>query len=366
MSGTQLPPSHPSAVMQNAGTGWQGPSRVWGVLMLILVGVGVSAIAYGLAWWIFLRDRGNAPPTTRQPPATVSQFQERPQGVREVAPGGVQQVVSAVTGRPAGSRIVLPEPARGAVLTTRAPAQQGRQRVQGSGERQQRAPEPMKLAGMTILEPDVFAGDGRFLVAPGMKIACTTVEPIRGVEGHQFTAEIAEDVRGVQGTFPPAIPRGATALFEIVGGPTVEGSNMRIRAVAKHIRWPTPPGKPVIMMPLNSSIAEPQGDMDARGNTRTFFLEKLAAVSAYAVVDMAVGAGSALLQDSIAGERDGGTNILIGPQIRRGGQSLAQSEWGRQAQRKPEFERPAGQPCQIFVQHPLYTKRANDAWQGMR
>ena len=366
MSGVQdqPPPPQPSPVQANAQQGWQPGSGLPG--MAVAGGIAtIAVVALFGAWRAGWFDKGHM--EMREAQREVgSGYSQRP-AAPEPPPDrtAIQQAVDFlqdnVLGRQgAGQGAAVIEPPRVTGLTSYRPRPAKREEAPGEREAARAlAEKPETLAGMPVLRSEVYRGDPRTMLTPGDVIPCITTGPMTGRVGDPFRAEIPEGYR-VRDGLGPNIPPGSTAFGQVVAAPNLEGET-RILVNMKHIQYPTPPGKPLAVVLLNSPGGEGMGDIGLAANVRTHTLSRWMAVASYALLDVGVGAGAALAQDAITGGGNG-PNINIGPQIRGMGQSLAGQEFGHRIRQPPTTHRPQGQPCTIVVNAFADTSAAHGAW----
>lgn len=353
MSGAQQPPPPPlspvqAAASQNAFLQANRPP-LW-LVVACMTGAGLLLMA--AAWWLFYRERPAREVRPRREVGLAAQPARPDTALPD--PGLASKVKAAVTGKPAPVVVPHPPAVRGWSADRPRPPSHAAARAGG----REGAEEP-KLAGNAVLASDVWRGDAQTMLTPGDTFPCITVQPVSGRAGEGFTARVPEDVR-LRGASGPLIPAGSRVYGTVVGVPN-QGAEQRIGVAMRHVELPTPEGKPLAVIPLNSPGAGPLGDGGLPANVNTHFWKTLAAVGSYAVVDALSGAGAALLQDAVGGDGQSPT-INIGPSFRRGGTTLAQNEWGHQRQRQPTAERPQGQACQVFVQHFVDASRAYREW----
>lgn len=354
MSGTAPPPPPVSPVQaaasQNAFLQANRPP-LW-LVVACMTAAGLAMMA--AAWWLFYRERPVREVRPRREAGLAAQPARPNTDLPD--PGMVAKVKATVAGKPPPVVVPPPPAVRGwsAERPRAAPAA-----ARGAGGAGGKEAEERKIAGNAVLSSDVWRGDAQTMLTPGDTFPCITVQPISGRAGEGFTARVPEDVR-LRGGAGPLIPAGSRVYGTVVGVPN-QGAEQRIGVTMRHVELPTPEGKPLAVIPLNSPGASALGDGGLPANVNTHFWKTLAAVGSYAVVDALSGAGAALLQDAVTGDGRG-PNINIGPSVRRGGTTLAQNEWGHQRQRQPTAERPQGQACQVFVQHFVDASAAYREW----
>lgn len=192
-----------------------------------------------------------------------------------------------------------------------------------------------------------------FWLMPGDKLLCDQNEPIVGVEGAPFTCTLSYDVKGRTGTVT-LLDKGTRLVGNVVRG--LDNGEERLGVSFSHAEGPSNPrGEDPIVVSLNSPGADVTGQAGLDGHVNTHFWSKLGATSAYALLDLAtqglsVGAGAAL-GGALSGSRNSSVSVL---NLSGEGRSLAQSEWGSQANRKPTFERNKGEPLTVFITHPIW------------
>jgi hypothetical protein len=207
------------------------------------------------------------------------------------------------------------------------------------------------IAGMQVLRAARLP-QPQFWLMPGDKLFCDQNEPIVGVEGAPFTCNLTGDVQGRTGHVT-LLSKGARLVGTVVRG--VDNGEERLGVSFNHAEDAPPAGEDPIVVPLNSPGADATGQAGLDGHVNTHFWSKLGATSAYALLDLAtqglsIGAGAAL-GGAFGGSRNTSVNVLnLGSQ----GRSLAQSEWGEQANRRPTFERNKGEPLTVFITHPIW------------
>lgn len=366
-----------SAVQANAGADNDiGGTRFrWpGVVLVACAGLLVGIVV--LAGWQYMRFMKGQRQMEREQremvqasPAVARPTQERPAVPDRGLAGRARD---AILGERTGEN-PLPSP-RAAVVHS------GRQQRPETFEEQRRRveerakagaevkAEPKSFVGMPVRQAEVYAGNAAYFISAGRKLACETTEPIRGISGHNFTARLTDDVRGDSYT-EIAIPRDSMVFGKIIAEPDDETGDMRFAAILEHIRWPNPPGKPIIGISLGSDLAEPIGDIGSKGNTKTHFWTRLGASMAFAAVDAVSNIGGSMIDGMLSGGGEGGgqnVNVNVGSSLRRGTGGIAREEYQRQGKRKPTFDRPPGQPCSVFVKVPLDTTKAATAWRSAR
>lgn len=208
------------------------------------------------------------------------------------------------------------------------------------------------IAGMQVLRATRLP-QPQYWLMPGDKLPCDQNEPIVGVEGAPFTCVLSADVKGRTGGVT-LLYKGARLVGTVVRG--LENGEERAGVSFNHAEDAIRPGEPdPVVVPLNSPGADVTGRAGLDGHVNTHFWSKLGATAAYALVDVAtlgasLGAANAL-GNAVGGRT--GTNVGVfnlGPQ----GRSLAQSEFGRQADRRATFERNKGEPLTVFITHPIW------------
>lgn len=207
------------------------------------------------------------------------------------------------------------------------------------------------VAGMQVLRASRLP-QPQFWLMPGDKLPCDQNEPIIGVEGAPFTCVLSADVKGRTGGVT-LLYKGARLVGTVVRG--LENGEERAGVNFNHAEDAARAGEDPIVVPLNSPGADVTGRAGLDGHVRTLFWQKLGATGAYALLDLAtqglsVGVGAAL-GNALGGGRNSSVNVLnLGNQ----GRSLAQSEFGEQANRKPQFARNRGEPLTVFITHPIW------------
>ena len=197
----------------------------------------------------------------------------------------------------------------------------------------------------------------QFWLMPGDKVPCLQVEPIVGIEGAQFTCEVHTDVKGRTGGVT-LLDRGSRLVGTVVRG--LDNGEERLGVVFSHAEGPADRGEDPIVVALDSPGADVTGRAGLDGRVDTHFWSKLGGVAAYALIDLAsqglsLGVGSAV--GSALGGNRGGAPVGVfnfGSQ----GRSLAQSEFGQQANRRPTLERDRGEPLTVFIRHPIDFREA--------
>ncbi len=192
----------------------------------------------------------------------------------------------------------------------------------------------------------------QFWLMPGDKVPCLQVEPIVGIEGAQFTCEVHTDVKGRTGGVT-LLDKGSRLVGSVVRG--LDHGEERLGVVFSHAEGPADRGEDPIVVALDSPGADVTGRAGLDGRVDTHFWSKLGGVAAYALIDLAsqglsLGVGSAV--GSALGGSRGGAPVGVfnfGSQ----GRSLAQSEFGQQANRRPTLERDRGEPLTVFIRHPI-------------
>ena len=207
------------------------------------------------------------------------------------------------------------------------------------------------VAGMRVLRAGRLP-QPQFWLMPGDKVPCLQVEPLVGIEGAQFTCEVHSDVKGRTGGVT-LLDKGSRLVGTVVRG--LDNGEERLGVVFSHAEGPAHPGEDSIVVPLDSPGADVTGRAGLDGRVETHFWSKLGGVAAYALIDLAsqglsLGVGSAI--GSALGGSRGGASVGVfnfGSQ----GRSLAQSEFGQQANRRPTIERDRGEPLTVFIRHPI-------------
>ena len=203
------------------------------------------------------------------------------------------------------------------------------------------------VAGMKVLRAARLP-QAQLWLMPGDKVPCLQVEPIVGIEGAQFTCEVHTDVKGRTGGVT-LLDKGSRLVGTVVRG--LDNGEDRLGVVFSHAEGPADLGEDPIIVALDSPGADVTGRAGLDGRVETHFWSKLGGVAAYALIDLAsqglsLGVGSAL------GGSRGGAPVGV---FNFGGQgrSLAQSEFGQQANRRPTIERDRGEPLTVFIRHPI-------------
>lgn len=218
--------------------------------------------------------------------------------------------------------------------------------------------QPATLGGLEVLRAEYIADASRYLM-PGDVIQCLTTAPLTERSGATFSALIPNDVRGRDGNpHRPLIPAGSRAVGKVVSG-MVQGER-RMAAIFTHIEGPTRPHQRTLFVRIGTGQAGDElGGVDLAGNIETHFWPRLAAVGAYALLDMTARVGSGLagaaLNEAIAPNGTNGPNINIGNfGGMNSGRSLAGQAFDHEIQRKPTFDLPRGSPCSIRIQQPIF------------
>lgn len=207
------------------------------------------------------------------------------------------------------------------------------------------------VAGMRTLRAERLP-QPQFWLMPGDKVPCLQVEPIVGIEGAQFTCEVHTDVKGRTGGVT-LLDKGSRLVGTVVRG--LDNGEERLGVVFSHAEGPADLGEDPVVVAMDSPGADVTGRAGLDGRVETHFWSKLGGVAAYAVIDLAsqglsLGVGSAV--GSALGGNRGGAPVGVfnfGSQ----GRSLAQSEFGQQANRRPTIERDRGEPLTVFIRHPI-------------
>lgn len=206
------------------------------------------------------------------------------------------------------------------------------------------------IAGLQVLRASRLPQPAYWLM-PGDKLPCDQNEPIVSIEGAPFTCALSADVKGRNGNVT-LLHKGARLVGTVVRG--LDNGEERLAVAFNHAEDAARPGEDPVIVPLNSPGADVTGRAGLDGHVNTHFWSKLGGVAAYALLDLAtqglsVGAGAAL-GSALGGGRNSSVNVLnLGSQ----GRSLAQSEFGQQASRRPSLERASGEPMTVFISHPI-------------
>lgn len=206
------------------------------------------------------------------------------------------------------------------------------------------------IAGLQVLRASRLP-QPQYWLMPGDKLPCDQNEPIVSIEGAPFTCVLSADVKGRNGNVT-LLHKGARLVGTVVRG--LDNGEERLAVAFNHAEDAARPGEDPVVVPLNSPGADVTGRAGLDGHVNTHFWSKLGGVAAYALLDLAtqglsVGAGAAL-GGALGGGRNSSVNVLnLGSQ----GRSLAQGEFGQQANRRPSLERASGEPLTVFISHPI-------------
>jgi len=322
-----------------------GVFRFWKVALFVIFLLALWAVTY----WLFPTSKpeppqvrtsatGNitpwTPPMDPVPvPAAAPPQPRPPEPIAEAAPEPARRARPSAVWYASAAPIRPPAPAPAAPAAPTEPAE-------------------FKIAGMTANRAEVLP-EPEYWLMPGDKIECTTLEPLNNPRtGTPFSAIVPVAVRGRVGN-RVLLPAGSRVVGSIVTD--MERGQDRIAAVLNHAEWPSRAGQGTPVIALRSTAADQMGSAGLTGNAGNDFWSRFLSVAAYAALDTVVQAGGAIgtsaLNDSL---RSSGTSVSVNTfPLQNAARTLSGREYDQQQQRQAPFSRPQGQPCTVFVQHPL-------------
>lgn len=195
-----------------------------------------------------------------------------------------------------------------------------------------------QVNGATTL-PRVHAtpvGNPDFLIRPGAKIPCLPIDAMDSSRTGFTSCRTVE-------WFPSSnmrrglIPPGTVIFGQIRSG--LAAGETRLGILYTLIELPN------YDMPLAAPAADEMGRSGANGDVRTFFWDKLEGVAAYALMDVAVGAGQNVASSALSSAfGSGGTTLNLGSQA----QTLASQQF-QSASKAPILTRDQALPLTVSI-----------------
>lgn len=195
-----------------------------------------------------------------------------------------------------------------------------------------------QVSGATTL-PRVHAtpvGNPDFLIRPGAKIPCLPIDAMDSSRTGFTSCRTVE-------WFPSSnmrrglIPPGTVIFGQIRSG--LAAGETRLGILYTLIELPN------YDMPLAAPAADEMGRSGANGDVHTFFWDKLEGVAAYALMDVAVGAGQNVASSALSSAfGTGGTTLNLGSQA----QTLASQQF-QSASKAPVLTRDQALPLTVSV-----------------